>query len=90
VLALLHRLFQFLLALGKQRVNLAVGVVADNVNLRTELLPRSGRILIEQRLNPVVVRRPRRRRGMVVVIPFSYRARLSATRDLAVKFDWIS
>jgi hypothetical protein len=30
-------------------------VVADRVNLRTELLPRSCRILIEQRLNPIVV-----------------------------------
>ena len=29
--------------------------VADRVNLRTELLPRSCRILIEQRLNPIMV-----------------------------------
>ena len=29
--------------------------VADGVNLRTELLPRSVGILIEQRLNPIVV-----------------------------------
>jgi hypothetical protein len=32
-----------------------VRVVADRVNLRTELLSRSCRILIEERLNPIVV-----------------------------------
>jgi hypothetical protein len=52
---LLHYLFQFFLVIRKQRMNLAVCVVADSVNLRTELLPRSVRILIEQRLNPVMV-----------------------------------
>jgi hypothetical protein len=36
-------------------MNLVVGFVADGMNLRTELLPRSCRILIEQRLNLVVV-----------------------------------
>jgi hypothetical protein len=55
VLALLHRLFQFLLVVDKQSMNLVVRFVADSVNLRTELLPRSCRILIEQRLNPVMV-----------------------------------
>src|SRR3984885_13746251 len=36
-------------------MNLTMRLVADSVNLRTELLPRRVRILIEQRLNPVVV-----------------------------------
>ena len=36
-------------------MNLTMRLVADSVNLRTELLPRRFRILIEQRLNPVVV-----------------------------------
>jgi hypothetical protein len=36
-------------------MNLVMRVVADRMDLRTELLPRSCRILIEQRLNPVVV-----------------------------------
>jgi hypothetical protein len=35
--------------------NLAVRFVADSVNLWTKLLPRSFRILIERRLNPIVV-----------------------------------
>jgi hypothetical protein len=34
-------------------MNLAVSFVADCVNLRSKLLPRSFRILIEQRLNPM-------------------------------------
>ncbi len=54
MLALLHRLFQFFLVVGKQNMNLAVRFVADSVNLRIKLLPRSCRILIEQRLNPVM------------------------------------
>ena len=54
-LALLHRLFQFFLVIRKQSMNLAVRFIADSVNLRTKLLPRSFRILIEQRLNPIVV-----------------------------------
>jgi hypothetical protein len=53
--ALLHRLFQFLLVISKQGMNLAVRFVADSVNLRSKLLPRSCRILIEQRLDPIVV-----------------------------------
>jgi hypothetical protein len=36
-------------------VNLVVRVVADRVNLRTKLLARRCRTLIEQRLNPVMV-----------------------------------
>jgi hypothetical protein len=53
--ALLHRLFQFFLVISKQGMNLVVRIVADSVNLRTKLLPRRCRILIEQRLNPVMV-----------------------------------
>jgi hypothetical protein len=55
MLALLHRLFQFFLVIAKQSMNLAVRFVAGSVNLRTKLLPRSFRILVEQRLNLVVV-----------------------------------
>ena len=53
--AVLHRLFQFFLVVGKQSMNLAVRFVADSVNLGTKLLPRRCRILIEQRLNPIMV-----------------------------------
>jgi hypothetical protein len=54
--ALPHRLFQFFLVIGKQSMNLAaVRFVADSVNLRTKLLPRCRRILVEQRLNLVIV-----------------------------------
>ena len=52
--ALLHRFFQFFLVIGKQSMNHAVRVVADSVNLRSKLLAQSCRILIEQRLNPVM------------------------------------
>jgi len=55
MLALLHCLLQFFLAIREQSMNLAVRFVADGVNLRTELLSRSCRILIEQRLNLIVV-----------------------------------
>src|SRR5450755_3566951 len=55
MLALLHRLFQFFLVISKQSMNLVVRFVADSVNLRTKLLPRRCRILIEQRLNPILV-----------------------------------
>jgi hypothetical protein len=55
MLALHPCLFQFFLVIGKQSMNLAVRFVADSVNLRTELLPRSFQILIEQRLNLIVV-----------------------------------
>ena len=53
--AFLHRFFQFFLVIAKQRMNLVVRFVADSVNLRTKILPRSVRILVEQRLNLVVV-----------------------------------
>ena len=36
-------------------MNLAVRFLADSVNLRGKLLPRRIRILIEQRLNPIIV-----------------------------------
>jgi len=39
----------------EQGMNLVVRIVADSVNLRTKLLPRRCRILIEQRLNSVMV-----------------------------------
>jgi len=55
VLALLHRFFQIFLVVGKQSVNLVVCIVADRVNLRTKLLPRSVWVFIEHRLNPIVV-----------------------------------
>jgi hypothetical protein len=54
--ALQHRLFQFLLVISKQGMNLALRFVADSVNLRSKLLPRSCRILIEQRLDPIGAR----------------------------------
>ena len=50
-----HRLFQFSLVISQESMNLVVRFVADRVNLRTEVLPRSFRILIEQRLNLIVV-----------------------------------
>jgi len=55
MLALHHGSFQFSLVISKQSMNLVVRFIADGVNLRTELLPRSFRILIEQRLNFIVV-----------------------------------
>ena len=55
MLALLHRLFQFSLVIGKQSMNPAVRFVADRVNLRCKNLPRRFRILIEQRLNFIVM-----------------------------------
>ena len=55
MLALLHRLLQLLLVIAKQRMDFTMRFVADSVDLRTELLARSVRILIDQRLNPVVV-----------------------------------
>jgi hypothetical protein len=55
MLAQLHRLLQFFLVIGKQSMNLAMSFVADSVNLRTEVLTRRVRILIDQRLNFVVV-----------------------------------
>jgi hypothetical protein len=55
MLPLLHRLFQRFLAISKESMNLAMRFVADSVNLRSKLLPRCCRILIEQRLNLIVV-----------------------------------
>ena len=55
MLALLHRLFQFFLVISQQSMNFAVRFVADSVNLSRKLLPRSVRILVEQRLNLVMV-----------------------------------
>jgi hypothetical protein len=55
LLVVQHRLLQFFLVIRKQSMNLAVCLVADGVSLRTELLSRSCRILIEQRLNLIVV-----------------------------------
>jgi len=55
MLVLLHRLFQFFLVVGQQSMNLLVRFVADCVDLRTELLTRSVRILVKQRLNLIVV-----------------------------------
>ena len=53
--ALHHRLFQFFLVISKQSVNLPMRFVTDRMNLRSKILPRSCRILIEQRLNLIVV-----------------------------------
>ena len=50
-----HRLFQLFLVIGEQSMNLVMRFVADGVNLRTKLLTRCSRIVIEQRLNLVVV-----------------------------------
>ena len=55
VFALLHRLFQFFLVISQQSTNLVVRFVANRVNLRSNLLPRGCWILVEQRLNPIVV-----------------------------------
>jgi hypothetical protein len=55
LLAVQHRLLQFFLVIRKQSMNLAMRLVADSVDLGTELLARSCRILIEQRLNLIVV-----------------------------------
>ena len=52
---MLHRLFQFFLVISKQSMNLVVRFVADNVNLRIKLVSRNCRILVEQRLNPIMV-----------------------------------
>jgi hypothetical protein len=51
----MHRFFQLFLVIRKQSMNLVVRLVADSVNLRTEILARSCGILVEQRLNPIVV-----------------------------------
>ena len=53
--ALHHRLFQFFLVISKQSANLAMRFVTDRMNLRSKILPRSCRILVEHRLNLIVV-----------------------------------
>jgi hypothetical protein len=53
--ALPHRLFQFLLVICKQGMNLLVRLVAYSVNVRTKFLPGRRWILIEKHLNPVVM-----------------------------------
>ena len=53
--ALLLRLFQFFLVISQQSMNLVVRFVADRVNLRSKPLPRGCWILVEQRLNLIVV-----------------------------------
>jgi hypothetical protein len=55
MLALLHRLFQFFLVISQQSMNLPMSLVTDSADLRSNLLARSGRILIEQRLNLIMV-----------------------------------
>lgn len=55
MLNFLHRSLQFLLMVCKQRVNLAVRFVANCVDLRSKVFPRSCRILVEQGLNLVLV-----------------------------------
>jgi hypothetical protein len=55
MLALLHRRFQLFLVTGKQSMNLAMRFIADRVNLRTKFLSRIRRVLIEQRLDIVMV-----------------------------------
>jgi hypothetical protein len=53
--AFLHGFCQLLLVLGQQRFNFVVRLVADRVDLRAEVFAGDTWILIEQRLDPVVV-----------------------------------
>jgi hypothetical protein len=53
--AVLHGTCQLLLVLCQQRFNLAVCFVAGRVDLRAEVSAREHWIVVEQRLNPVVV-----------------------------------
>lgn len=53
--ALYHRFIQFLLVFGQKSMNLAVGFVTYRVNPGCKILAPSVRILIEHRLNFVVV-----------------------------------
>jgi len=50
-----HIFYQLLLVLGQQRVDLVVRPVADRVDLWAEVLARNVWIVVEQRLNLVVV-----------------------------------
>jgi hypothetical protein len=70
LLAFLYRLFQFFLVISQQSMNFAVRFVADSVNLRRKLLPRSVRILAEQRLNLVMVL-PKQRPDLLLLFPES-------------------
>jgi len=53
--AFLHGFCQLLLVLGQQRFNLVVRFVADRVDLGAKIFAGDPWILVEQRLNPVVV-----------------------------------
>ena len=55
MLALLHRLFQTFLVVGKKRMDFTVRFIADRVDLRTEVMTRSVWVLVEQCLNLIVV-----------------------------------
>lgn len=55
VLALLHRLFQLFLVVGKKSMNFTVRLIADRVDLRTEVTTRSVWVLVQECLNPIVV-----------------------------------
>jgi len=55
MLAFLHRPFQFFLVIGKESVNLAVGFVADRVNLWGKIPPRCCWVFIEHGLYLVVM-----------------------------------
>ena len=68
MLALLHRPFQLLLVIVKQGMDFTMRLFADSVNPLTEVLARSVRILIEQRLNPVVVIFKRRSRFLLLLL----------------------
>jgi hypothetical protein len=52
---LLHCLFQLPLVIVEEGMDLVVRIIADRVNLWTESLSGGSRILIEQRLDLVVV-----------------------------------
>ncbi len=55
VFALHHSLFQLLLVVSKQSMNLAMRFIADTMNLRSKRLTGSCRVFVQQRLNPVMV-----------------------------------
>jgi len=76
-----HRLFQFFLVISQQSMNLVVRVVADSVNLRSKLLPRRFRILIEQRLNPIMMLLKQRAHLLLL-----FRSQLQIFRELSKFF----
>jgi hypothetical protein len=55
MLTLLHRLFQFFLVVSEQGMDFPVSFITDGVNLRAKRLTRNVRILVEERLNLIVV-----------------------------------